>query len=63
MNHLSDQKYGTLLRMISTLASVLEKIDEAQEMMGGEEAEWMGLLGLCRKLEASFLDWYERTLS
>lgn len=58
------------LRMISTLPSVQEKIDGAQEkidgaqeMMGGEEPGWMGLLGLCRKLEASFLDWFESTLS
>ena len=63
VDRLSDQAYGALLRMITTLPSVLEKIDEAQEMVGGEEeAEWMGLLGVCQKLEAAFLDWFERNL-
>ena len=64
VDRLSDQGYGALLRMITTLPSVLEKIDEAQEMVGSEEeAGWMGLLGLCRKLEAAFLDWFERNLN
>ncbi len=64
VDRLNDQGYGALLRMITTLPSVLEKIDEAQEMVGGEEgAGWMGLLGLCHRLEAAFLDWFERNLN
>lgn len=64
VDRLSDQGYGALLRMITTLPSVLEKIDKAQEMVGGaEEAEWMGLLGVCQKLEAAFLDWFERNMN
>ena len=60
---LSDQGYGALLRMITTLPSVLEKIDKAQDMVGGEEeVGWIGLLGMCQKLEAAFLDWFERNM-
>ena len=63
VDRLSDQGYGALLRMITTLPSVLEKIDEAQKMVGGEESGWLGLLGLCQKLEAAFLDWFEHNLN
>ena len=60
VDRLSDQAYGALLRMITTLPSVLEKIDKTPEMVGGEEeAGWMGLLAVCQKLEAAFLDWFE----
>ena len=64
VDRLSDQGYGALLRMITTLPSVLEKIDKAQEMAGGEEeAEWIGLLEVCQKLETAFLDWFERNMN
>ena len=63
VDRLSDQGYGALLRMITTLPSVLEKIDAGQDIVGGEEeAGWMGLLGVCQKLEVAFLDWFERNM-
>ena len=63
VDRLSDQGYGALLRMISTLPSVLEKIDQAQETVDGEqEAGWIGLLGVCQRLETAFLGWFERNM-
>ena len=63
VDRLSDQGYGALLRMITTLPSVLEKIDEAQETVDGEEeAGWIGLLGVCQRLETAFLGWFERNM-
>ena len=63
VDRLSDQGYGALLRMITTLPSVLEEIDEAQETVDcEEEARWIGLLGVCQRLETAFLGWFERNM-
>ena len=62
---LVDETYGALLRMITTLPSMLEKVDEAQNSLahGEEVAGWTDLLRQCMRLEAAFVDWFERTLS
>lgn len=58
------EAYGSLLRMLTTLPSVLEQCDSAASLPPTPEAleERTRLLRLCLRLENAFLAWHQRTL-
>jgi len=63
VDHVADEVYGALLRIVTTLPSVLEQCDKASELASDNDAmrTWQNVVHLCIRFEAAFTAWFERT--
>lgn len=60
VDRFGDDSYGALLRMITSLPTVLQQCDESMVLPASVEAyaRWSTLLQMAFRLEKAFLDWF-----
>ena len=65
VDRFGDQMYGALLRMITSLPTVLQQCDESLALRASVEAykRWSTLLQMTFRMENAFLDWFQTTTS
>ena len=63
VDRFGDQSYGTLLRMITCLPTVLQQCDESMALPPSVKAyeRWLDLHRMTFRTECSFIDWLETT--
>lgn len=63
VDRFGDQNYGALLRMITSLPTVLQQCDESLALRASVEAykRWSTLLQMAFRMENAFLDWFQMT--
>ncbi len=63
VDQFSDEVYGALLRVVTTLPTILEQSDEAAKLSTDVEAvaTWQRLVDSCVRLETALAAWFERT--
>lgn len=63
VDRFGDKLYGPLLRMITSLPTVLQQCDESMAMPASVEAYevWSKLLAMAFRMKNAFLDWFQMT--
>lgn len=63
VDQFAGEAYGALLRMITSLPSVLQQCDAANGLSPSKETSgtWLKLLRLSLRMEDAFLEWFQRT--